>query len=55
MDNLYWASAVEVWELEGETLLPYSKPVIPLRQNILDSDYEYFGKSYNSLMVIAKL
>ena len=53
MDNLYWASAVEVWK--GKTLLPYSKPVIPLRQNILDSDYEYFGKSYNSLMVIAKL
>ncbi len=42
MDDTYWASAVEVWK--GETFLPYSKHVIPLRQDIKNSDYEYFGK-----------
>ncbi len=43
MDDLYWASAVEVWK--GNTPLSYSKPVIPLHQRITQTDYEYFGKS----------
>ncbi len=43
MDDQYWASAVEVWK--GKTLLPYSKPVIPLHQSIAKTDYKYFGKS----------
>ncbi len=43
MDNKYWASAVEVWQ--DNTNMPYSKPVIPLRQSeAKECDYEYFGK-----------
>ncbi len=45
MDNDYWASAVEVWLDTGIKGIPYSKPVIPLRQSeAKDTDYQHFGK-----------
>ena len=47
MDDQYWASAVEVWK--GETFLPYSKHVIPLRQDIKNSDTNILASELTNL------
>ncbi len=53
MDDNYWASAVEMWQ--GNTIMPYSKPVIPLRQSAAtSSDYQLFG-NYESYVLINPL
>ena len=43
MDDTFWASSVGVFE--GEKFLDYSKPVIPIRQEIKDLDYAFIGQS----------
>ena len=41
MDDIFWSSAVTLFE--GDDLKNYDKPIIPIRQEIKDSDYAFIG------------
>lgn len=42
MDDTFWASAVSLFE--GDDIQNYAKPIIPLREELKDSDYAFIGK-----------